>query len=171
MISTLWNLCVRYWPDLVVAGVFAVIFAVIVDLLRISSRIREVWRWVKDKNAESTVVNINARIAELEQYRNLLQSYLASDKLLYLALLRSITGILLFMCVAGVLLIMGKMRAVQFPGAEIVALAAIACAIASGMSTMQLGSFDTSKISKLIEKVDTEIGGLKEARLKLQKPR
>lgn len=36
---------------------------------------------------------------------------------------------------------------------------------------MQLGSFDTSKISKLIEKIDTEIVGLKEARVKLQKTR
>jgi len=115
---TLWDLCARYWPDLLLAF----LFAVIVELLRVSSRIREAWRWIKDKNAESSIAQINARIAEQETYRNLLQSYLASDKLLYLAVLQNITGILLFMCIGGVLLIVGRLRVIEFPGAEIVAL-------------------------------------------------
>jgi hypothetical protein len=167
MIRAFWELCVRYWPDLLLAF----LFAVIVELLRVSSRIREAWRWIKDKNAESSIAQINARIAEQEKYRNTLQSYLASDKLLYLAVLRSITAILLFMCVGGAVLIVGRLRAIEFPGAEFLALGAIILAIVGGIFTMQLGSFDTSKISDLITKVDAEIAALKEARLKREKRR
>jgi hypothetical protein len=165
MIHTLWGLCVRYWPDLVLA----LLFAAIAESLRVGSRIREGWRWFKDKNAESSIANINLRITQQETFRNLLHSYLASDKLLYLAVLRNMTLILIFMCIAGLLLIIGTLfRAVEFPGAEFVALFALISAIAGGVYTMQLGSYDTSKISKLIEKIDTEILALKEARRELQ---
>jgi hypothetical protein len=168
MIHDLWDLCVRYWPDLVLA----LLFAAIAETLRVGSRIREGWRWFKDKTAESSIANINVRVTQQEAFRNLLQSYLASDKLLYLAVLRNMTLILIFMSLAGLVLIVGTLfRAIEFPGAEFVALFALISAIGGGVYTMQLGSYDTSKISKLIEKIDTEIAALKEARLKLERRR
>lgn len=75
-----------HWPDLVIA----VVLAVLVDVLRVRSRILEAWRWLKDKNAEHSVLQINERIAQQEKYRDMLKGYLASDKMLYLAALRSI---------------------------------------------------------------------------------
>jgi hypothetical protein len=161
----LWELGARYWPDFVVA----VVLAVLVDMLRISSHIREGWRWLKDKLAEGSIADLNKRIGAQEQYRDTLQSYLASDKAFYLAILRSMAGILLIMCIAGMLLIMGRLRAIEFPGAEFLAVGALAVGIIVGISTMQLGSYDTSKISELIRKVDAELERLRDARSKLTK--
>jgi hypothetical protein len=59
----------RLWPDLIVAIVLAIVFAVIADLLRVGSRVREFWRWVKDKQAESSIAAITQRIAEQEKYQ------------------------------------------------------------------------------------------------------
>jgi hypothetical protein len=47
----------------VIATVLAAILAVLVDLLRVSSRLREGGRWVKDKLAESSIAALNRRIA------------------------------------------------------------------------------------------------------------
>ena len=160
---TLWDISVRYWPDLVIAA----LLAVLVDVLRVRSRILEAWRWLKDKNAESSVVQINDRIAQQEKYRDMLQGYLASDKMLYLATLRSIVGILLLMCAAGAVLILGRLGFVEFPGSEIVGFAVLLLGIVAGIYTTQLGLFDPSKMSGLIKNVDTEISKLKEARQKL----
>lgn len=168
----LWELWLRYWPDLVIAVVLAFVFAVVVDLLRISSGIRASVRWLKDKAAESSVREINQRIAQQEKYRNQLQSYLDSDKAFYLAMLRNIVGLLLFMCIAGVVVILSKIKYVGFPPApagELIALAALGIAITSGAYTMQLGSYDNSKFTELIKKLDVEIAKLKEARDKLRK--
>jgi hypothetical protein len=151
-----------------VAVALAIVFAVIVDLLRISSRIRELWRWVKDKYAEGSMAGINQRIAVQEKYRNTLQAYLTSDKTFYLAILRSIVGVLLFMCIAGVILIFGGLKVLELPISLFMALGAIVIAIAAAISTLQLGSYDSSKILELIGTLDTEIMALKEARRKLQ---
>ena len=168
----LWEHWLRYWPDLVIAVVLAFVFAVVVDLLRVSSGIRACARWLKDKAAESSVAEINRRIAQQEKYRNRLQSYLDSDKAFYLAMLRNIAGLLLFMCIAGVFLILSKIRYVGFPPApwgEVMALATLAIAIISGIYTMRLGSYDNSKFREFIGKLDVEIAKLKEVRRKLQK--
>lgn len=159
----------RFWSDFLIAAVLAVVLAVLVDLLRVGSRIREIGRWIKDKNAAMSVASINQRIGVVEKYRASLQGYLASDKLLYLAVLRSIVGVLLFMCMAGVVLIFGRLKLIPPGLTELMALAVIAVTITAGLFTMQLGSFDSSKISELIKKLDAEIAALTEARLKLQK--
>jgi hypothetical protein len=161
--QTFWEICLRYWPDLAIAAVLGVV----IDLLRVGSRVREGWRWVKDKYAESSVAAINRRIAEQEKYRNTLQSYLASDKAFYLAMLQAIVGMLLFMCMAGLLLIVGRLRFIVFPGSEIMAFAVLAIAIAAGVSTMKMGSFDGAKMRALIQKINSEIAALNEARQKL----
>lgn len=164
--QTIWHWLIEHWFDIV----FAIGLAVLVDLLRVSSRVREGWRWVKDKYAESSIAALNRRIAEQEKYRDTLQAYLASDKAVYLAILRSIVGILLFMCVAGITLIIGRLKFfAAFPGMELIALGALTIAVVAGISTVQLGSLDTSKISELIRKLDAEISALKETRNKLQK--
>lgn len=159
----------HHWQEIVFAAVLAVVFAVIVDLLRVSSRIREGWRWIKDKLAESSIAALNQRIAEQEKYRAVLQSYLNSDKAFYVAILRSLAGMLLFMCIAGIVLIFGMLRVIAPPVAEFLALAVLAVAIVAGIYTMQMGSFDASKISELIKSYDAELLRLKEARSKLQK--
>jgi|SRR6266851_3178581 hypothetical protein len=159
----------RPWPDLVVAIVLAIVFAALADLLRFGSRIREGWRWVKDKYAESSIVAINRRIAEQEQYRNSLQQYLDSDKAFYLAILRSIVGVLLFMCLSGILLILGRLNVMPPFLSDVMSLAVLGIAIVAAITTMQLGSYDAEKISTLIQKIDAEILGLIETRTKLQK--
>jgi uncharacterized small protein (DUF1192 family) len=166
-----WDALAQRWPDLVIATVLAAILAVLVDLLRVSSRLREGGRWVKDKLAKSSIAELNRRIAEQEKYRATLQSYLNSDKTFYVAILRSMVGVLLFMCVAGMVLIIGRLGAMAFPVAEFMALGVLAVAIVAGISTMQLGSFDASKISELIRNLDAELVRLKEARSQLEKTR
>ena len=98
-----------------------------------------------------------------------MQSYLNSDKTFYVAILRSMAGVLLFMCVAGMVLIIGRLGAMAFPIAEFMALGVLVVAITAGISTLQLGSFDASKISDLIRSYDAELLRLKEARSKLHK--
>ena|ERR1022692_1235916 len=159
---------VQHWPDLVVATVLAAVLAVLVDLLRVSSRLRESGRWVKDKLAEGSVAELNRRIVEQEKYRATLQSYLGSDKAFYVAILRSLAGTLLFMCIAGMVLICGRLGAIAFPVAEFMSLGVLAVAIVAGISTLQLGSFDASTLSKLIRSYDAELLRLKEARSNLQ---
>jgi hypothetical protein len=160
---------VHYLQDLGVATILAIVLAVLIDLLRVSSRIREGWRWVKDKMAQSSVAELNRRIAEQETYRTTLLSYLNSDKAFYVAILRSMVGTLLFMCIAGLVLLFGRLKVIAFPVAELMAVGVLAVAIVAGISAMQLGSFDASTLSKLIKRYDEELVRLQEARSKLQK--
>jgi hypothetical protein len=99
-----------------------------------------------------------------------LRAYLASDKSLYLDMLMAIVGVLLFMCIAGVILIFGGLKLIEFPLAELMALGAIAIAIMVGVAAMQFGSLDNSKLAEPIRKINAEIMRLEEARRKLQKP-
>jgi hypothetical protein len=157
----------EHWPDVVLA----IGLAIVVDLLRLRSRTSEAWRWTKDKLAEGSVADITRRIAQQEKYRNSLQSYLASDKAFYMAMLRSLVGILLFMCIAGAIVLLDRLGVMIFPVGAFAALGALIMAITAGVYTMQLGTFDASKLSELITKVDAEIAELKEARSRLQKAR
>jgi len=152
-----------HWPDVVIA----VVLAALADLLRIGSLIRRAIEYVKDKLAEGSIQQLNIRIAQQEEYRKSLQGYLASDKLLYLALLRSIVGILLFMSVAGVVLLIGQLGAIVVPVSELMALGVLFVSVVVSISTMQFGMFDSSKIEGRIKKLDAEILALKETREKL----
>ncbi len=160
----LWDLWVRYWPDLVIA----VIFAVIVDLLRVSSLVRAGWRWVKDKIAAGSLYRLNNRIAEQKRYRDMLQSYIKSDKAFYLATLRAIMGLLMLFSIAGVSLILERLGLFPYPVAELMALAAIVTAIVAGIYTVRIVSFDNSKLAELVQTLDREIALLEQRRTALE---
>ena len=160
-----WYWLIEHWPDLVLA----LAFGVIIDLLRIGSLVRSAARHIKNKLAEQSVAHLDSRITEQEKYRDTVQRYIASDKMLYLATLRSITGVLMFMCMAAVVIILGRLGLLAFPGDDLIAIGIIAVAIGAGVSTMQLTAVhDSSKGSELVRKLNAEILTLKEARTKRQ---
>lgn len=65
----------RLWPDIVLAAGVAVVFAVLVDLFRVGSQIRNGTRHVKNKLSERSVARLSKRIAELERYKNRVERY------------------------------------------------------------------------------------------------
>jgi hypothetical protein len=174
-----WDLIVDHWVDIVIGAVFAVIFGVIIDLLKIGSRVRAVFRHLKNKLAEQSVESLRTRIAQQEKSRDRIASFLSSDKALYLYTLRYIIAILILICVAAGasvfndLLALNKVvpglrlilfgRVMSFPvNFKVVALLIFALAAVLGIYSIRIASWDThAKISKVVTKFDDEIAVMK----------
>lgn len=108
-LQAIWQFLSNRWPDIGLAIVLAVVFAIIADLMRIGSRIREAIRHFKNRLAERSVARLRARIKYLERERSGLAALLASDKGLYLQTLRSILTVLLLASLGGILLAIGPL--------------------------------------------------------------
>jgi len=154
---------VVHWHELV----WALIFAIIVDLLRVGSSIRRVGRFSANKWAEKSVGRIRKRIKELEVYRDGLASYLISDKAHYLSTLRNILALLVSITLGISILIVSRLqpfpRYPVLPGSgDLLALLCFAMAIVIGVVGLQIAAPDyQSKIAKMIEGVDANIAKLR----------
>ena len=156
----------RWWPDIVLAVGLAAVFAVVVDLLRVGSRIRNGTRHLKNKLSERSVARLRKRIAELEQYRDRVALYLSSDRALYLTALGIILGVLTFISSGAIIAILDRLGAI--PNGDILTLMPFAIAIVLAVYGMRLASLVTpEKVSELIATLDADIADLK-AKLQAQ---
>jgi hypothetical protein len=93
------------WRELLFAIVFAIICAVIVDALDIGSALRTGVRRIRNRLSERSMSRLRRRIAELEKYRDSVNSYASSDKALYLVMFRFVLVTLMFMCMGATTLV------------------------------------------------------------------
>lgn len=148
--------CAHHSSDLM----FALLFAIIADLLRIGSLIRSGLRKMKNRLAEQSVARLRKRIIELEQYRETIRLYLTAERALYLHILGMVLAVLVLMCMTGIVLMLGRFR--LLPNAEILATGVLMIAVVFGTYGVRLASMDTRpKVSELITKLDGEISELK----------
>jgi hypothetical protein len=103
-----WRACVNVviaHRDLVIAGIFAIVAAIIIAALGIDSVIHAGRRHLWNKWSESSVSRLQTRILELQTYRDSIQAYASSDRALYLTTFRLVMGILMFGCLGVIVLI------------------------------------------------------------------
>lgn len=163
--------------DLVVAVAlavfFALVFAIVVDLLRVGSRIRDFVRFIRNKLSEKSVARLQTRIKQLEKYRDSLGLMMSSDKAHYLGTFRLILGILLCMCIGMIVFItghfvspmlspftLGESQAVH--SMDLLAIFIFTIAIAIAAQGLNVASWDTRpKVAEQIKKYDAEIANPK----------
>jgi hypothetical protein len=156
----LWDFCYRYRIDIAFELFFAVVVGVFFEFLRVDSPLRAAVRHLKNKLAEQSAARRRTRIAQTELYRDRVQEYLTSDKALYLATLQFVLGILLFICVAAGVFLLGSLTIIpkQF---ELLALLPITVATIMAVYGIHMTFWDTpAKISDVIAKLNGEIAEL-----------
>ena len=144
--------------------VWAVAAAVLIDTFRFDSFIRRLIRLIKNKLAERSVDLLRRRIVNLEQCRDSLKTYLASDKAHYLVTLRCLIAMLVFMGLRAFLVLFGRtpifVRMSLTQQFDALAASLIGLAIFVGVHALKLASFDSQdKIKTRIESIDSDIAG------------
>jgi uncharacterized small protein (DUF1192 family) len=146
--------------DLIIAFVFAIIGAVFWDAVKTGS-IAGV-RQLKNKLAEQSVARLQERIVQLQKYRDTINSYISSDRALYLATLQLILAILILACMGAAAVILDSLLPLQELRLSVVALFIFAIAIILGMYGVQLAKLSTrSELSAKVSALDSEINALK----------
>ena len=162
--------------DLLVAAAFALffalVFAIVADLLRVGSRIRDFVRFIRNKLSEKSVARLQERIKQLEKYRDSLALMMSSDKAHYLGTFRLILGILLCMCIGAIIFITGDFVSPRLSaftlaaseavhGMDLLAVLMFSIAIAIAAQGLNVASWDTRpKVAEQIKKYDAEIANL-----------
>jgi hypothetical protein len=162
------------WHEIVWALAFAAIlgiplafmFALLFELLPITSRIRGRIRQFRNEQAERSADKIRKRIKELETYRESVAAYLVSDKAHYLSTLRLVLAVLVALSLGASTLIVGMIfsqvhREIMVPF-YFTALACFLFGVAGGAYAVRIASLDTqAKISAMIEGVNKDIEKLR----------
>ena len=146
--------------DLIIAFVFAIIGAVFWEAVKTGS-VAGV-RQLKNKLAEQSVARLQERIVQLQKYRDTINSYISSDRALYLATLQLILAILILACMGAAAVILDSLLPLQGLRLSVVALFIFAIAIILGMYGVQLAKLSTrSELSAKVSALDSEINALK----------
>jgi hypothetical protein len=159
-----WNFIVFHWYE----AVWAFVFFVIGDLLSFqSSRIRALVHYIKNRRSERSATRLRERITQLEKQRDSYDSYLHSDKALYLANFHTVFGVLLVIATAGALNVLSEMQpAFGIRPAFPVGLFSILfyfLAVVLSIQGIKTASLDTrEKVSEAIAKLESEITDLKQ---------
>jgi len=143
----------------------ALVLAVLAETLRIGSLIRRGVGYIKNKLAEQSVGRLRKRIAKLEFYRETLKSY--ADKAMYVGTLRVILIMLVYMCIAGLIVIADSMGFIL--QGKFLASCILATTIGMGAGALRYYALDADiklKFERLITKLDKDIASLRD---KLQK--
>jgi hypothetical protein len=165
--SPVWNLLQRAWAhlaahpeDIVWAGFFALLFALIFDVLDSNGRVRTGIRHIKNKRSERSAAKLRKRIEALEVRRDTIASYLTSDKALYLTVLRIVLVMLVAIAsgegvtVLGGALGMGPLLPLSLFFYGLAVLGGI-----QGLKTTELDN--RAKVTETIAQLDSEIADLK----------
>jgi hypothetical protein len=144
------------WSDIVWAAGFALVFAVILDLLAIGSRLRAWIRNLKNKWSERSAAQLRKRINQLENQRDSVAAYLSSDKALYLTAFRIVIGMLLAIAFGAGISVLGDMLPVGPFG--LFSIVFYVLAVAMGIEGLKTSSLDTrTKVSEMVAKLDSEV--------------
>jgi hypothetical protein len=152
---------------------FAILLAVIFEVLSFGSRLRTWIRHLKNRLSERSVSKLRKRITQLEGARETYRAYLGSDKALYLMLFKIVFIVLIIMCLSGLLILIANGQLVigrsTVPIGETKGWAfwlLIFC-IAVAAGGIKFASLDSrEKLSAVIAKYDSEIAEL-ESKLEL----
>jgi uncharacterized small protein (DUF1192 family) len=120
-------------------------------------------RQIRNKLSEYSVARLQNRITQLEAYREVVNSYTASDRALYLATLQLMFAVLRLVCMGAVVVLTGFLFSSPVPPMFIfAALAIFLIAIVLGACGAQLAGLNTrSKVSERVGQLDSEIADLK----------
>jgi len=163
-----------YEREIVMAAIFAIVWAIIWDALKPWSfwGVRKLKNWLSDMS----VGRLRKRINKMEHYRNQIASFGSSDKFLYVAILQHVVAMLTMICLGLIVLIFEyAARVGPFAGNIVVAgpkgafatLSTCIFGIAAlfGLNAMRLANLNTPEaVSKKVNELTSEIAGL---RLKL----
>jgi hypothetical protein len=165
----------RWWPDVAVALILAIIFAVIVgvifEIFGVGARIREYLRELKAQKSARTIAQIQKRVSEKEKYRDTF----VSDKALYLGVFRISLVMLTSMAAGWAVLILAHswpfrdFFAGQIPLLNFWALFYFGLAVIGGIQGVRIAQHDTkAKSDQMVRKLDGEIESLKNQIKQLQ---
>jgi hypothetical protein len=158
----IWVWIVAHETDLAIAAVFALLFAVFVELVGIGSLIRNGVRHLKNKLSERSAKLLRRRIKQLEIQRGGIAAYLGSDKALYLATFRIVIGILIAIAMGLAFTALGDILRI-YPPITIVSFICYLLAVVGGGYGFSISRLDTrAKVTAMIEKLEGEIADLKE---------
>src|SRR5208337_3462828 len=92
-----------YEREIVMAAIFAIVWAIIWDALKPWSfwGVRKLKNWLSDMS----VGRLRKRINKMEHYRNQIASFGSSDKFLYVAILQHVVAMLTMICLGLIVLI------------------------------------------------------------------
>jgi hypothetical protein len=158
---------VTYQRDVIIGVICAIVFGIVVELLKKGSVIGV--RQIRNKVSNVSVSRLRKRIAQLETYRNQVASFGSSDKFLYVAILQHVVAILTMICLAFIVLIFEyAARVGRFAGNILIAGPTGAFAILSasilgiaaffGLNAIHLANLNTpDAVSKKVNELDSEI--------------
>lgn len=150
------------WVEILIAVLLAAIFAVVADALSVGSAVRASIRQMRNRLAERSFTRIRNRIKQLNLQRSGVALYASSDKALYLNTLRLLLGMLVLGFTGIAVMIFPSVMGLYFPGVRLIALLLFAMAVVIGIYGITLTALDTrEKVAELLEKLDSEIDGLK----------
>jgi hypothetical protein len=158
--------------DLVIAFIFAIIGAIVWDVLKTGSLTGV--RQLRNRLSNVSVSRLQKRIKQVETYRDRIASFGSSDKALYLAVLLHVVGMLTTICMAIILLIFEYAAEVsgafsQSPmvigprgGFATLGAGALGIAVLLGLNATKLATLNTREtVLKKVTELDSEIAGLK----------
>ncbi len=150
------------WVEILIAVLLAAIFAVVADALSVGSAVRASIRQMRNRLAERSFTRIRNRIKQLNLQRSGVALYASSDKALYLNTLRLLLGMLVLGFTGIAVMIFPSVMGLYFPGVRLIALLLFAMTVVIGIYGITLTALDTrEKVAELLEKLDSEIDGLK----------
>jgi hypothetical protein len=167
-----WAFVVQHKVEIEFAAIFAFVFGIILtvifEIMSFGSRLRAWVRHIKNKLSERSVSKLRKRIKQLEVAKEQYQTYLGSDKALYLMNLKIVFIVLIGMCLSGVLiliahgqLVIGR-STVQIGETKTWAFWMLIFCITVAAGGIKFASLDSrEKVSAIIAKYDSEIAGLK----------
>jgi hypothetical protein len=154
----IWNWLSLHSSDIWLAAFFAIVCALVLDVLSPESRVRAGVRHIKNKLSERSALRLQKRIQQLQAQRDKYASYLSSDKALYLATFQIVIVILVAIATGGGLTALAEI----LPPFGMLAIFVYAMAIVIGLQGLKVSSLDTrAKVTETVAKLESEIGSLR----------
>jgi hypothetical protein len=169
-LHALWESVIKRPVEAFWGLVWALLIWLVTDPFLADSRILALIRHSKNKFAERSFATLSRRINEQQRQRDRIAAYLASDKGLYLDVLKFILGVLMLSCLGGAIILVGRIMwevgleaGRPGPPLDLFALPPIGLAIFLAMCGIHwLTSTDTQeKVSERIAKLDGEIAKMR----------
>lgn len=128
MLLAVWEYYLSHFTEINWAIIFALFFAVLMDFIQPASKLMAVRRHIMNKLAEQSVASLRVRIAQAQGQRDQVANYLASDKALYLSVVKYVLGIVLMLSAAAAVVLLGHLGIMRGPY-ELLALAPVLMSI------------------------------------------
>jgi cytochrome c biogenesis protein CcdA len=156
-VSVIWNWVVAYPIDMAIAVVLALIAAILIELFKFG------WRRFRNLLSPTTIRSIDRQIKEQIEWRRII----TNDKALYLAMFRTLFGVILLLCVIGATFILSFV-AIDPNTAKVTRMAADWMLIVVGfvcISVMKTAALDNKeRLDARVAKIDKKIEELRTKR-------